>query len=68
MTAQPELLGCANYAPGKRLIFPYTGNSYVIVAVDESAQTVTFVVPHDRGDVTTETIADLESADAQVSR
>lgn len=66
MTARPELLGCAKYAPGKRLYFPYTMNTYVITAVDRAAQTVTFAAPFDLADESTATIADLESVDVRV--
>lgn len=66
MTAQTKPLGIAKYAPDKLLYFPYTGNTYVITAVDWDAQTVTFALPFDLEDETTETIADLESVDVQV--
>lgn len=54
------------YAPDLKLYFPYTGNTYVITAVDQEAGTVSFALPFDLEDVTTETVADLESVDVQV--
>ncbi len=67
MTAQSELLGYAKYVPNMRLYFPYGSSSiYVITAVDQDAQTVTFAPPYDREDETTETMADLESVDVRV--
>jgi hypothetical protein len=58
--------GIDKYAPGKQLYFPYTGNTYVITAVDDAAQTVTFALPFDLEDATTETIAAIESVDVRV--
>lgn len=67
MTAQPEVLANAKYAVGKRMYFPYgSGITYVITAVDPVAQTVTFALPFDREDETTETMAALESVDVRV--
>lgn len=67
LTAQPEVLATAKYAVGKHMVFPYgSGLTYVITAVDRQAGTVTFALPFDREDETTETIADLESVDVRV--
>ncbi len=54
------------YAPGREIHFPHTGNTYVITAVDQDAQTVTFARPFDLDDNTTETIADLDAVDVEV--
>lgn len=51
---------------GKTLYFPYTGSTYVITAVDREAGTISFALPFDLEDVTTETVADLESVDVRV--
>lgn len=56
----------SKYVPGRQLYFPYTNNHYVIIAVDEDDQTVTFVPAFDPEDDITETFADLESVDVQV--
>ena len=60
----------AKYQPGDAIRFPWTGGriTYVITAVDEQAQTVTFALPFDLEDCTTETFADLDAVDVEVSR
>lgn len=56
----------SRYAPGNQLYFPYTNNYYVITAVDEDAQTVTFARACDLDDDITETIVDIESVNVRV--
>lgn len=54
------------YTPGKKIHFPWTGRTVLILAVDQAEQTVTFANPADLEDQATETIDELESADAAV--
>jgi hypothetical protein len=56
------------YAPGRKIYFPWTGNTYIITDVDDAAQTVTFALPFDLADKTTETVEDLDAVDAQVRK
>lgn len=53
---------------GKRLRFLQTGSIYRIDSVDAEECTVTFSVPGDPEDATTETFEDLMAADAVVLR
>ena len=58
------------YEAGKRVRFPFSGNAYRIVAVDNEAQTVTLLEPFgdpaDPEDWTTHSFDDLASADVAV--
>lgn len=55
------------YVVGEHLRFPRgSGIAHVITAVDEVAQTVTFVRPDDPEDNCTETFADLDAVDVRV--
>lgn len=51
------------YVRGATLLFTRTGNRYIIIGVNHKRGTVTFAVPGDLEDYTTESIEDLEKVD-----
>lgn len=55
-----------DYEVGARLCFPWTGGVYLITEVNREARTVTFAVPSDPEDSTTETFDELAAVDAEV--
>lgn len=64
MDAKPYTAGDV----GKNIHFPWTRSVCVVVAVDETAETLTFATIGDPGDNATETFADLVAIDAVVLR